>query len=182
MHPWSFHRADDQTLHGTTLGLIGTCLSFSSSTYPTQLITIGGGNIGLCLGQMYSLAFQAKVILHDPYLTSAARKKWEDTVGADRFTFSASIDDLLANSDVVSLHVPLTKSTRDLISMSQLKTMKASGILINSARGGIVNEEHLAYALENGLIFGAGLDAFESEPPSLAKYERFCKLGNLVMT
>jgi D-3-phosphoglycerate dehydrogenase len=147
-----------------------------------KLKTKGGGNIGLCLGRMYSLAFQAKIILHDPYLTSAARKTWEDTVGADRFTFSASLDELLANSDVVSLHVPLTKSTRNLISMPQLKMMRSSGILVNSARGGIVNEDDLAAALEENVIFGAGLDAFEAEPPSLAKYERFCKLGNLVMT
>jgi phosphoglycerate dehydrogenase-like enzyme len=171
--------AEVQTLAGTTLGLIGRC-DLRKMTHVDDLL--GGGNIGLCLGRMYSQAFRANIILHDPYLTSAARKTWEDTVGKDRFTFADSLDDLLANSDVVSLHVPLTKSTRNLISAPQLEAMKPSSILINSARGGIVNEDDLAEALENGSIYGAGLDAFELEPPSLEKYERFCKLGNLVMT
>lgn len=130
---------------------------------------------------MFSLAFRSNVIVHDPYLSDRARKTWTDELG-ERVTIVSSLEDVLAQADIVSLHVPLTSITRDLISARELGLMKNSAILINSARGGIVNEADLAFALEQGEIFGAGLDAFESEPPSREKHERFCKLDNVVLT
>ena len=128
------------------------------------------------------MAFQSKVMVYDPYLKPAAQAIWIGTLGADRVSFVPNLDDLLTTADVVSLHVPLMESTRNLIGARELRLMKNSAIIINSARGGIINEEDLAIALEEAQIFGAGLDAFDSEPPSLKKHERFCRLNNVVMT
>jgi phosphoglycerate dehydrogenase-like enzyme len=77
-----------------------------------------------------------------------------------------SLPDLMANSDVVSIHVPLDKSTRGILDKEMLSLMKPSAILINLARGGLVNERALKEMLINKMIAGAAFDVFESEPPS----------------
>ncbi len=74
------------------------------------------------------------------------------------------VDALLAESDVVSLHVPLTDATRHLIDARRLSLMKPTGVLVNTARGPVVDEEALAAALEDGMIFAAGIDVYEREP------------------
>ena len=74
-------------------------------------------------------------------------------------------DEVLAQSDVISLHVPLTPATRNLIGLEQLRRMKRTAILINTARGGLVDERALAQALREGLIAGAGFDVLTNEPP-----------------
>ena len=74
------------------------------------------------------------------------------------------LDELLKTSDIVSIHAPLNENTENLISYEQLKLMRRSALLINTGRGGIVNEEDLSRALDEGLIAGAGLDVFEQEP------------------
>lgn len=71
---------------------------------------------------------------------------------------------LLSASDVVSLHVPLTPATRHLIGPAELEAMKPTAVLVNTARGPVVDEEALAVALEKGVIFAAGLDVYEAEP------------------
>jgi len=75
------------------------------------------------------------------------------------------LDQVLAESDVISIHSPLTPATRDLIGLPQLRAMKRSAILINTARGGLVNEAALVQALDEGLIAGAGFDVLTTEPP-----------------
>lgn len=77
---------------------------------------------------------------------------------------SVSLDKLLASSDVVSIHAPLNERTRSLIGQAQLAKMKKSALLLNLGRGGIVDEEALALAVDNGVIAGAALDVFEKEP------------------
>lgn len=76
----------------------------------------------------------------------------------------ASVDDLLANSDVVTLHVPLTDETRHMINAATLSKMKKGSYLINTARGPVVNEKDLVEALRAGTIAGAGMDVFDNEP------------------
>jgi len=76
-----------------------------------------------------------------------------------------SLDDLLTGADIISLHCPLTDATRGLIGAKQLGKMKRDAILINTARGGIVDEEALAQALRTGTIGGAGIDVLSTEPP-----------------
>ena len=74
------------------------------------------------------------------------------------------LDGLVAESDVVSLHVPLTDGTRHLFDARRISLMKPSAVLVNTARGPIVDEEALAVALEEGRLFAAGLDVYEEEP------------------
>jgi len=78
--------------------------------------------------------------------------------------YMETLEELLAISDVVSLHVPLTQDTHHLISSPQLALMKPSGVLVNTARGQVVDEDALCDALERGTIFAAGLDVYEKEP------------------
>ena len=78
--------------------------------------------------------------------------------------YVASLDELLARADVVSLHVPLTDDTRHLIGPRQLALMRPTSVLVNTARGPVVDEEALADALHEGRIFAAGIDVYEREP------------------
>ena len=76
----------------------------------------------------------------------------------------AELGTLLARSDIVSLHVPLTESTRHLIGAAELALMKPTAVIVNTARGPVIDEDALADALEAGTIYGAGLDVFDGEP------------------
>ncbi|KAJ3580384.1 hypothetical protein NPX13_g176 [Xylaria arbuscula] len=135
-----------------------------------KLGLIGMGNIGKMAAQIFRGAFEATVIAYDPYLPADA---WSD-LPHER---AGIIEDVLRTADVISVHVPLTESTRNLISYEQMKMMKPDAIIINTARGGIVNEADLEVAVREGLIWGAGLDCHEQEPPSKEKYGGLWDLG-----
>jgi glycerate dehydrogenase len=92
----------------------------------------------------------------------------------------ASLDHLFAESDVVSLHCPLTPDTKGLVNAPRLATMKRTAFLINTARGALVNEADLARALDAGTIAGAGLDVLTVEPP--ASSNPLLKARNCVIT
>ncbi len=113
---------------------------------------VGMGNIGRRVAKLAE-AFGCKVSY---YSTSG--------IARDEAYKSVSLNELLKESDIVSIHCPLNENTLNLISTEQLAMMKKSAILINVARGGIINEEALADALNNGTIRGAALDVFSSEP------------------
>jgi glycerate dehydrogenase len=91
-------------------------------------------------------------------------------------------DALIAESDVVSLHCPLTEATRGLIGSAELSRMKRSALLINTARGGLVDEAALATALANGEIAGAGFDVLSEEPPTRGNVLLDLRLANLIVT
>ena len=103
----------------------------------------------------------------DPVWTTAHRK---------------TLTEVLQTSDVISLHVPLTDDTRHLINKKSLSQMKSGAVLINAARGGVVDEAALASSLENGQIAGAALDVFETEPLSKDSAAKFQGLNNLILT
>ena len=90
-----------------------------------------------------------------------------------------SLDALLARASVVSLHAPLLPSTRHVIGAAQLRALQPGAILVNTARGGLVDEEALVAALADGTLGGAGLDVFAEEPPPV---ERFRAFENVVLT
>ncbi len=118
---------------------------------------VGLGNVGLRVAERLR-GFQPRLIAFDPYIAPDRAKQ----AGVELVDLAR----LLAESDVVSLHATLTPETKYMIGYPQLQAMKRGGILINTARGGLVDEAALARALKEGLIAGAGLDVFEVEPPS----------------
>jgi glycerate dehydrogenase len=92
------------------------------------------------------------------------------------------LDDVLAQSDIISLHSPLTADTRNMIGMEQLRKMKRSAILINTARGGLVDEAALVQALKEGVIAGAGFDVLTKEPPKEGNPLLDLRLPNFILT
>ncbi|MVA97337.1 3-phosphoglycerate dehydrogenase [Nitratireductor sp. CAU 1489] len=114
------------------------------------------------------------VVAHDPLL-DAADPAW----GTTR---PMTLDALLVAADVVSLHVPLTEATRHMIGAAELARMKDDAILVNAARGGVIDETALAAALRAGRIGGAALDVFEAEPLTAEAGKKFVGLPNLILT
>ncbi len=100
----------------------------------------------------------------------------------DEAVSAMPLDELLRTADVVSLHLPLTEQTRNLIGAKELATMKRSALLINTARGGLVDEDALAQALENGIIGGAGFDVLSKEPPAPENPLLQLRIPNFILT
>ena len=98
------------------------------------------------------------VFVYDPFVS----KEVVESLGGKKVE---NLEDSIKNMDAVSLHVPLNDKTKNLINYNLLRTMKKNCIIINAARGGVINETDLDRALNENLIFGAGLDVFEKEPP-----------------
>ena len=126
-------------LHGRTVGLLGI------------------GNIARKVAAIVRGGFDCPVLYYDVFRLS---EEQEAALGV-RF---AELDDLLKRSDIVSIHVPLLESTAGMIDKEKLALMKPTAFLINTARGGVVNEGDLIEALKAGTIAGAGLDTFAKEP------------------
>jgi D-3-phosphoglycerate dehydrogenase len=117
---------------------------------------IGVGRIGRIVADR-AKGLKMNVIAYDPYINSEVINK----MGIE----AVSLDDLLAKSDYITVHTPITQETRDLINTNTLEKVKQGVIIINCARGGIVNEEALAEAIRSGVVAGAALDVFSKEPP-----------------
>ncbi|CRG86543.1 hypothetical protein PISL3812_03550 [Talaromyces islandicus] len=147
------------------------------SLFKKTIGIIGMGNIGRVVAHKWLGAMEGSVIAFDPY---APQDAW---IGSIAHTRVHQLEELLAASDVVSLHVPLTASTKGMIGAEQLKTMKNEAILLNCARGGIVDEKALLEALRAGEIAGAGLDASDVEPATLEAYgDGLLACENVIMT
>jgi len=151
---WARSRFQGAELRGRMLGLIGAG-------------RIGGEVAARCR------AFGMNVVAYDPYLTA-------ERAAELRLEQAGSLEDVLDRADVLSLHVPLTDATRDMIDADALARMKPGSFLVNVARGGVVDEDALADALESGHLAGAALDVFASEP--LAAESRLRGVPNLVLT
>lgn len=121
-----------------------------------RLLIVGYGRIGRHLARM-AAAFGMDIRAHDPYLEKAG---WPEGPVAP----TANLKDGLAWADAVSIHVP--KAAQPVIGMAELAAMKPSAILINTARGGVVDERALVAALQEGRIAAAGVDVFDDEPPA----------------
>jgi (S)-sulfolactate dehydrogenase len=134
---------------------------------------VGFGGIGRLTARL-AQAFGVTVIAHDPMISPNA-PVWRETGVAP-----ATLESLLAQADIVSLHVPLTAQTRQLIDRQALAAMKQGAVLINTARGGIVDETALAAALRSGHLGGAAIDVFEQEP--LAAGNALAAVPNLILT
>jgi lactate dehydrogenase-like 2-hydroxyacid dehydrogenase len=141
-------------LHGQTLGVIGL------------------GDIGGRVARIGAHAFNMRVLAFDPYVTSARAQRDYATL--------VSLDTLVREADVISIHCPLTPHTRHLVGASELQSMKPTAILVNTARGGIIDEAALSDVLTQKHLFGAGLDVFEEEP--LSPISPLRQLDNVVLT
>jgi D-3-phosphoglycerate dehydrogenase len=134
---WDRKRFAGTELRGKVLGLVGL------------------GRVGVHVATV-ARAIGMRLVAHDPYLPEARAKQLKIKL--------ASLEDLLARADVVSLHVPLTDETRLLVNRERLALMKPGALLLNTARGALVDDDALVEAIEQGQIAGAALDVFEPEP------------------
>ena len=134
---------------------------------------VGFGGIGRLTARL-ARGLGMRIVAHDPELAATS------AVWAEAGAACVSLDEVLAAADVVTLHVPLTPATRHLIDAARLATMKSDAILIDTARGGVVDEVALAAALREGMLGGAALDVFEHEP--LPEGSPLAGCPNLVLT
>ncbi len=135
---WDKGRFGGRELRGKTLGIVG-------------LGKIGGAVARRAAG------FEMSCLGFDPLVPEAAAR----AMGAE----PVSLDELLSRSDIVTLHAPMTPETKGMIGATQIARMRTGAILVNAARGGLVDEGALLEALERGALSGAGLDVFAEEPP-----------------
>jgi glycerate dehydrogenase len=135
----------------------------------TTLGIVGFGTLGRSMAQL-GRAIGMEVIV--------AERKNAAVVRADRVSFA----DVLHLSDVISLHCPLTEETKNLIGVDELQQMKSSAILINTARGGLIDDHALLDALQSGRLAGAGIDVLRNEPPREGNPLLDVDLPNLIVT
>ena len=150
---WFFEGRLSHQLEGKTIGFIGF------------------GNIAKALSKIL-MGFDCRVIACDEYY-------W-DRAAAEKYQVQqASREEIICTADVVSLHLAATPDTFQMVDKAFLAKMKNTAILINTARGSLINEEDLIWALENGVIAAAGLDVFQKEPPD--GDNRLLKLQNVML-
>jgi len=135
---------------------------------------IGYGSIAQRTAKL-ALAMGMEVVAFDPYVR-AEDEVWSNVKHAE------DLENLLKTADIVSLHVPLTKDTRDLIDAKALSIIKPGALLINAARGGVIVEAALIEAMRTGRIGGAAIDVFENEPVDTSGGRQFSEIPNLLLT
>ena len=138
---WERSNFQGKELYGKTFGLIGL------------------GNIGRLVAER-AIGLKMKVIAHDPFIS----KDTDLNMPVDL----VDMEDIFKNSDVISVHTPLTQGTKNLISKGSIDVMKDGVLIINCARGGIVNENDVADAIKAGKIGGLGIDVYDPEPPDFS--------------
>jgi len=131
-------------------------ITINSELFKKTLVILGFGRIGKELAKR-CLAFDMQVLVFDPYVN--------DQIFIDHNVKRLStLDEGIAHADFLSIHLPLSDETKNLIDINNLKKMKKNAFVINTSRGGIINENDLNKALDNNIISGAGLDVFTEEP------------------
>jgi (S)-sulfolactate dehydrogenase len=152
---WPRQESSGSEVYGKTLGLIG----FGDIAQKTRDLALGLG---------------MKTVAYDPYLDKDSNV-WKETKNLD-------LDNLLSISDIISLHIPLSKETKNLIDEKKLRLIKNSSVIINAARGGVIDENQLAKLLKENKIGGAALDVFNEEPVNKECAKKFEGINNLILT
>jgi len=152
---WPRQESSGSEVYGKTLGLIG----FGDIAQKTRDLALGLG---------------IKTVAYDPYLDKDSNL-WKETK-------NLLLDNLLSISDIISLHIPLSKETKNLIDEKKLRLIKNSSVIINTSRGGIIDENSLAKLLKENKIGGAALDVFNKEPINKENAKKFEGLDNLILT
>lgn len=129
---------------------------------------IGTGRIGVLTARIYC-GFQCNILAYDPYPSEEVKKMGGEYVGLER---------LLELSDIVSLHCPLLKSTRHIIDMDAVKKMKKGVTLINTSRGGLIDNEAVIYGLKKRIIGALGIDVFQGEDQYFFQDKSGCIMEN----
>ena len=152
---WPRQESSGSEVYGKTLGLIG----FGDIAQKTRDLALGLG---------------MKTVAYDPYLDKDSNV-WKETKNLD-------LDNLLSISDIISLHIPLTEETKNLLDEKKLSLIKKSSVIINAARGGVIDENQLAKLLKENKIAGAALDVFNNEPVNKEYAKKFEGIDNLILT
>ena len=152
---WPRQESSGSEVYGKTLGLIG----FGDIAQKTRDLALGLG---------------IKTVAYDPYLEKDSNV-WKETK-------NLPLENLLSISDIISLHIPLSKETKNLIDEKKLRLIKNSSVIINTSRGGIIDENSLAKLLKENKIGGAALDVFSKEPINKVNAKKFEGLDNLILT
>lgn len=147
----SWHKIKTNEMWGKTIGILGL------------------GAIGKGIAKRAS-GFNMTILAYDPYVDEEFAKTYGVTY--------VDLDTLLKKADFISLHLPLTDETRNLISDREFDLMKDEAVIVNTARGAVINEKALYEALKNNKILGAGIDVFDQEPP---QHRSFTELDNVVI-
>ena len=152
---WPREESSGNEILGKTLGLVG----FGEIAQKTSILARN---------------FNMKIMAYDPFIekTSALWKHVNNT----------TLEELLKNSDVISIHTPLNNNTHHLINSDNLKHVKSSAVIINAARGGIIDDKALSEKLKKNEIGGAALDVFETEPMNVSSGSYFKDLNNVILT
>ena len=152
---WPRQESSGSEVYGKTLGLIG----FGDIAQKTRDLALGLG---------------IKTVAYDPYLEKDSNL-WKETK-------NLLLDNLLSISDIISLHIPLNKETKNLIDEKKLRLIKNSSVIINTSRGGTIDENSLAKLLKENKIGGAALDVFNKEPINKVNAKKFEGLDNIILT
>ena len=139
--------------------------------YEKNILICGFGRIGQAVAKR-CLGFETNVFVYDPFV--------DEKLIMDKGCQPISKDKGLQIADYITIHLPLNEHTKNFISASEFKNLKNNCILVNTSRGGIINEKDLYEALREKLILGAGLDVFEEEPPQ--KNNQLFQLENILLT
>jgi len=131
---------------------------------------IGVGFIGKELIRLLE-PFRCKILVNDIINQNRYYKKYN--------LIESSKDEIYKNADIITLHTPLNSTTNNMITLKEMKIMKKSAILINSARGGLINEDDLKFALQNNIIAGGAIDVYVNEPPT---NKELIEIPNLITT
>jgi phosphoglycerate dehydrogenase-like enzyme len=153
---WEKKHFQGTELNGKTLGIVGL------------------GRIGKAVAER-GKAFGMKILIYDVIINEEVIKK----LGAER---TATLEDILKQSDIVTLHVPLLPETRNMINVKTLSLFKAGSYLINASRGEVVDSKQLLDALMSGKLAGAALDVYENEPPKEPWEKALVALPNVIAT
>ena len=152
---WPRQESSGSEVNGKTIGLIG----FGDIAQRTRDLALGLG---------------METVAYDPYLDKN-NDVWKETKNLE-------LENLLTISDIISLHIPLNKETSKLIDEKKLRLIKDSSVIINTARGGIIDENALAQLLKEDKIGGAALDVFNEEPLKKEYAKKFKGIDNLILT
>ena len=152
---WPRQQSSGSEVYGKTIGLIG----FGDIAQKTRDLALGLG---------------MRTVAYDPYL-GKDNDIWKETKNLE-------LDDLLSISDIISLHIPLTRETSNLIDEKKLRLIKNSSVIINTSRGGIIDENSLAKLLKENKIGGAALDVFNEEPVNKENAKKFEGIDSLILT